>query len=87
MAWVYILECADGTLYTGWTTDTAQRLAVHNAGEGARYTRGRGPLRLVYQEFFDDRSLAMKRECQIKRLNRKQKQQLIAAAGQNEKDG
>jgi putative endonuclease len=81
MDWVYIMECVDGTLYTGWTTDLAERLAAHNAGGGARYTRGRGPLRLVYQEACSDRSQALRRECAIKRLTRQQKQQLIAAGG------
>jgi len=87
MAWVYIMECADGTLYTGWTTDLAERLSAHNAGGGARYTRGRGPLRLVYQESCIDRSQAQRRECAIKKLNRQQKQQLIAAAGVNRTAG
>lgn len=89
MAWVYIMECADGTLYTGWTTDLVERLAAHNAGAGARYTRGRGPLRLVYQECCSDRSQALRRECEIKRLTREQKQRLIAAAntGMDKKDG
>jgi len=83
-AWVYMLRCADGTLYTGWTTDLAERLAAHNAGGGARYTRGRGPLRLVYQECCSDRSHALRRECEIKRLNREQKQRLIS---ENSKGG
>lgn len=80
MAYTYILECADGTLYTGWTTDLAARLAAHNAGTGARYTRGRLPVRLVYSEYQPDQSSSQKRESAIKRLPRRQKQKLIAAA-------
>ena len=65
---VYILRCADGTLYTGIATDVAARLSVHNAGKGAKYTRGRLPVALVYQEPADSQSAALKRERAIKRL-------------------
>ena len=80
MCWVYIVECADGTLYTGWTTDPAERLTAHNNGCGARYTRGRLPVKLVYRELCVDRSQALKREYEIKQLNRRQKLRLIDAA-------
>ena len=77
MAVVYILECADGTLYTGWTTDLERRLQAHNSGRGARYTRGRRPLRLAYREEQSDRSTAQKREAAIRRLSRADKLKLI----------
>ena len=76
---VYIVECADRTLYTGWTTDIKRRLAAHNAGKGAKYTRSRTPVRLVYAEAQPNPSAAMRREVEIKRLRRSQKLQLIAA--------
>lgn len=69
----YILECSDGTYYTGWTTDPERRLRQHNRGIGARYTRSRRPVRLVYVEEQPDRALAMKRERAIKSLSRQQK--------------
>lgn len=81
MAWyVYILRCGDGTLYTGITDDVKRRLAAHRAGKGAKYTRGRGPLELVYQEQVPDKSAALRRELAIKRLSRPQKEQLIRDA-------
>ncbi len=73
----YMLECSDGTFYTGWTTDAERRLKVHNAGRGARYTSARRPVRLVYLETQPDRTAAMKRERAIKRLTRQKKQALI----------
>ena len=79
-AYTYILECNDGSLYTGYTVDLARRLAMHNAGKASRYTRCRLPARLVYYESFATKSEAMKRECAIKRLTRSQKLALIAAA-------
>lgn len=80
MKWtVYILECADGTLYTGITNDLDRRMAEHEAGKGAKYTMGRGPLQLVYQEVCQDRGLASKRENEIKALDRNAKLQLIGA--------
>jgi len=72
----YILECVDGTYYTGWSTDPERRLKQHNAGRGSRYTRSRRPLKLVYIEEQPDRSTAMKRENRIKRLPRTKKQAL-----------
>ncbi len=73
----YILECTDGTYYTGWTTDPQRRLRQHNHGSGARYTRYRRPVRLVYVEEQPDRGSAMRREVQIKRMRREKKERLI----------
>ncbi|MFC3899465.1 GIY-YIG nuclease family protein [Aliicoccus persicus] len=75
--YVYILECHDGTLYTGYTVDVAKRVDTHNAGLGAKYTRARLPVTLKYQELCESKSAAMKREIQIKKLSRIQKLQLI----------
>ena len=77
--WVYLLECRDGTLYTGCTDNIPRRIARHNAGRGSKYTRGRGPVILRYQEEVPDRSAALRREAAIKRLNRVEKQALITA--------
>jgi len=77
MPFVYIVRCADGTFYTGWTTDVARRVAQHNAGRGARYTRMRRPVVLVYREETPDRSTAMRREVAIKRLDRERKERLV----------
>ena len=78
MAWyVYILECADNTLYTGITTDCERRLKQHNAGKGAKYTRARIPVELRYSEASEDRSSATKREISIKSLSKAQKLSLI----------
>ncbi|MCS6995023.1 MAG: GIY-YIG nuclease family protein [Anaerolineales bacterium] len=74
----YLLECADGTLYTGWTTDPARREQEHNAGRGARYTRMRRPVRMVYVEEAPDKASALRRELELKRLPRKKKLALIA---------
>ena len=76
--WVYILECRDGTLYTGCTDDIPRRLTMHNAGRGAKYTRGRGPVTLRYREEAPDKSAALRREAALKRLTRAEKQALIA---------
>jgi putative endonuclease len=73
----YILECCDGTYYTGWSTEPERRLVQHNRGTGARYTRSRRPVRLVYVEEMPDKSAALKRERAIKALQRLQKQKLI----------
>jgi putative endonuclease len=73
----YILECSDGTFYTGWTTDPHRREKQHNAGRGARYTRTRRPVKMVYIEEQTDRTTAMKRERAIKNMRRAQKQKLI----------
>ena len=77
---LYILRCGDGTLYTGITNDLPRRLAAHQAGKGAKYTRGRGPLSLVYTESCPDKSAALRREYSIKRLPRQKKEALLAAA-------
>ena len=74
----YILECDDGTLYTGWTTDPPRRERQHNAGRGARYTRTRRPVKMIYVEEQPDRKSAMKRELAIKRMGRERKLKLIA---------
>lgn len=76
-AFVYMLRCKDGSLYTGWTNDLEHRLAMHNSGRGAKYTRGRGPLELVYSEELPDKEAALRRECAIKKLRRKQKLALL----------
>jgi putative endonuclease len=76
-AWVYILECADGTFYTGWCYDIEARLAAHHAGRAARYTRGRRPVRLRWSETHTTRHDAMRREIAIKRLTRAAKLELI----------
>lgn len=75
--WVYILRCADGTLYTGCTNDLSHRLAAHNAGKGAKYTRSRRPVELVYREEVPDKSAALRREAAIKGLSRGEKLALI----------
>lgn len=77
MHYVYIIECNDGTLYTGYTTDIDRRLSEHNSGDGARYTRGRTPVELVHSEEYETRSAAMSREYEIKQLSRDQKKTLI----------
>ena len=76
----YIVECCDGTFYTGWAVDAERRLKVHNAGRGARYTRTRRPVKLVYVEAQPDRTAAMKRERAIKKLTREKKLALISRA-------
>ncbi len=73
----YIVECVDGTFYTGWTTDPERRVATHNKGLGAKYTKMRRPVKLVYVEEQLDRKTAMKRERAIKKMTRMQKQQLF----------
>lgn len=77
MNYTYIVECKDGTLYTGWTTNLQQRVKTHNAGKGAKYTRSRLPVVLRYFESFQTKEEAMRREYEIKHLTRKQKQKLI----------
>jgi putative endonuclease len=77
---VYIAECADQTLYTGWTTNLERRLKEHNAGRGAKYTRSRAPVQLVYVEDQPDRRAALQRELEIKRLSRPEKLKLIRSA-------
>ncbi len=81
MPYIYIVECADGSLYTGWAVDVERRVKVHNAGRGARYTRVHGPVKLVYAEEQPDRVTAMKRELEIKRWPREKKLKLIRDQG------
>ena len=78
---VYILECGDGTLYTGITDDLQRRLKAHSQGKGAKYTRGRGPLKLRYLENCEDHSAALKLEYQMKQRTRQQKLELIREKG------
>jgi predicted GIY-YIG superfamily endonuclease len=77
MWYLYILRCRDGSLYTGITTDVEKRFEAHQAGRGAKYTRGRGPLELVYRETCGDHSAALKRELEMKKLPRERKLRLI----------
>lgn len=77
--YLYILRCGDNTLYTGITTDVEKRFEAHQSGKGAKYTRGRGPLELAYREECGTHSDALKREYEVKRLTREQKQKLISA--------
>ena len=78
--WVYILRCADNTLYTGIAADVEKRTEQHNSGQGAKYTRGRAPVKVVYRELCPNRPTALRREAVIKKLTRRQKLELI---GQN----
>lgn len=80
-AYSYLLRCADDTLYAGWTTDLARRLALHNTGRAARYTRGRRPVELVYWEAHGSRSEARQREQALRRLSRVEKLRLVATQG------
>ena len=85
MNYVYILRCADGSLYTGWTNDLSGRVAAHNAGRGGKYTRSRRPVELLYFEELETKEQAMSREWHIKRLTRQEKLNLIGQrdAGEN----
>ena len=74
---VYVLRCADDTLYTGYTTDVERRVAEHDRGEGAKYTRGRAPVELVHVESFETQSAAMRRENEIKQFSRSRKESLV----------
>lgn len=75
---VYVLECADGSYYTGYTTDLQRRVREHEDGEGAKYTRGRAPVEVVHVEEFDSRSAALSREYEIKQLSRTRKERLVS---------
>ena len=77
MNYTYIVRCSDGTLYTGWTTDVERRVRTHNSGKGAKYTRSRLPVTLVYYETYPTRQEAMRREWEIKQLTREEKKRLI----------
>ena len=78
MHYVYVLRCADDTFYTGYTTDVERRVAEHDDGAGAKYTRGRTPVELVHVERFESRSAAMRREHEIKQYSRAEKERLVA---------
>lgn len=80
--YAYMLRCADGTIYSGYTTDLERRLSEHNSGAGAKYTRARTPVTLEYYEEFPTKSEAMKREAAYKKLTRAQKEELIASSRQ-----
>jgi putative endonuclease len=77
MNYVYIVECSDGTFYTGWTNNLVKRIYMHSNGVGAKYTKGRGPVKLMHYEEFEEKKDAMRREYEIKKLTRKQKEILI----------
>ena len=77
-AYVYMLRCRDGSLYTGWTNNVEHRLAMHQQGKGAKYTRGRGPVVLVYTEELEDKQAALRREAALKKLPRQAKLELCA---------
>ena len=77
---VYVLACADETFYTGYTTDVQRRVAEHNAGEGAKYTRGRTPVEVVHTESFETRSAALSREYEVKQLSRTEKERLVESS-------
>ena len=77
MNYTYILKCKDGSLYTGWTNDLEQRVAAHNTGKGAKYTKARRPVELVYSEEFETKEQEMKREYAIKQMARKDKLELV----------
>lgn len=78
MNFVYILECSDKTLYCGWTNDLEKRILAHNSGNGAKYTKSRRPVKLLYYEEFENKNDALKREYAIKKLKRSEKDKLIA---------
>ncbi len=77
MNYVYIIKCKDNSLYTGWTNNLEERFKAHSEGRGAKYTKGRGPLELVYFQEYENKVDAMKREWKIKKLNKKDKLKLI----------
>ncbi len=82
MNYTYILKCSDGSLYTGWTNHLEERIRAHNEGRGAKYTRSRRPVELIYYEKMETKEEAMRREYAIKRLDRQQKLELIAHQGE-----
>ena len=80
MMYTYILRCKDGSLYTGWTTDLERRVQEHNQGVGAKYTKSRRPVTLVYYEEYETKADAMRREYAIKQLSKKKKEELVSTA-------
>ena len=87
MNYVYLLRCADGSLYCGWTTDPEARLAAHNSGRGAKYTRSKLPVKLVYTEAYEDRHEALSREWHIKRMSHAEKEKLVSCQQNRHPDG
>lgn len=87
MNYTYLLECSDGTLYCGWTNDLEKRVNAHNSGCGAKYTKPRRPVRLVWYETFETKEEAMSREAKVKQLSRKQKEELVAQGPNNRNTG
>lgn len=83
--YTYVLKCSDGTLYTGYTNDLGQRVVKHNNGKGAKFTRGKGPVEVVYFEIFLSKSEAMSREAEIKKLRRVEKLKLISGGQEDAK--
>ena len=81
--YTYLLRCSDGSYYCGWTNDIENRVKAHNSGKGAKYTRGRGPVKLVYYETFHTKGEAMTRETEIKKMTREKKQKLIQSFREN----
>ena len=81
MHYVYLVRCADDSIYCGWTTDLEKRVRAHNSGKGAKYTRSRRPVKLVYAEEFAEKQEALSREWHLKRLSREEKIRLIEKAG------
>lgn len=86
MAYTYILRCSDDTYYTGWTKDLENRLKAHNSGKASKYTRVRLPVSIAYYEYFESDNDAMKREAAIKKLSRKEKEELIKFSNNNEEE-
>lgn len=86
-AYTYILRCSDGTLYTGYSTDVKARVLKHNTGKGAKYTKARRPVELVYYEEYSSKSEALRREAAIKKLSRIQKEELIKSTNKEESSG
>lgn len=80
MNYTYIVRCSDGSLYTGWTNDLEKRIRAHNEGKGAKYTKSRRPVELVYYEAFEKKEEAMSREWAIKQMSREEKKELLDAA-------
>ena len=84
MHYTYMLKCKDNTYYTGYTTDLEKRIKAHNAGKGAKYTRGRGPVDLVYYEEHEEKTSAMRREWEIKQMSRREKETMIGKSKEEE---
>lgn len=86
MNYTYIVKCKDGSLYTGWTNDIERRIKAHNEGKGAKYTKSRRPVKLVYYEEFATKEEAMRREYAIKHMKRKDKEKVIRAKEEVDKE-